>query len=151
MAAEAAVHATAEDVVALDEEILTAEAMTSTGVVEAWAEFRDHDTRFHEMVAQMSGNIFVTEAFERTHCHWNMARAVQASLRTSLEATQRGEGGDGFLEAYPISVRTHALVQHRSIFEAIKARDSSAARQQMTNHVESSRQRFQDAVERISS
>lgn len=146
MAAEAAMHATEEQTMALAAEVLLAEQDSPDDVIDAWAEFRDHDTRFHGIVARMSGNAFVTEAFERTHCHWNMARAVQASLKTSREALERGEAGTGFLDAYPLGARTHALVEHRSILDAIAARDSTAARRAMTSHVESSRERFRRAL-----
>lgn len=74
-----------------------------------------HDSRFHSMVARLSGSEQVRVALERTHCHLHIFRLFYT----------RETGPD-------------ALAEHRAIAEAITAGDGDAAEAAMLSHLEAS-------------
>jgi DNA-binding GntR family transcriptional regulator len=73
-----------------------------------------HDSRFHSMVARLSGSDQVRLALERTHCHLHIFRLYYT----------REAGPD-------------ALAEHHAIAEAIIAGDGAAAESAMLSHLES--------------
>jgi DNA-binding GntR family transcriptional regulator len=91
-------------------------------VAPAGSEYRDyrllaaHDTRFHSLIARLSGSEQVLRAFERTHCHLHIFRLYFDS-------------GVGF----------EAVAEHQRIADAIVAGDPDAAEKAMVNHLENSR------------
>lgn len=72
-----------------------------------------HDSRFHSMVARLSGSEQMRVALERTHCHLHIFRLYYT----------RGTGPD-------------ALAEHRVIADAIIAGDAEAADAAMVSHLE---------------
>jgi len=72
-----------------------------------------HDSRFHSMVARLSGSEQVRVALERTHCHLHIFRLYYT----------RETGPD-------------TLAEHRAIADAIIAGDGEAAEAAMLSHLE---------------
>jgi len=72
-----------------------------------------HDSRFHSMVARLSGSEQVRVALERTHCHLHIFRLYYT----------RETGPD-------------TLAEHRAIADAIIAGDAEAAEAAMVSHIE---------------
>ena len=146
-AAEAARRGTRRELEALDAELRRAEGISHSGAASTYAEFVEHDTRFHTLVARASGSRYVEDAFIHTHCHMHLLRVFRAS-----EAI-RGEGTafvhDMFEEYYSGERRTLALAEHGEIASAIARGDGAGARDLMLGHIESSRQRFIPAVEAL--
>jgi DNA-binding GntR family transcriptional regulator len=77
-----------------------------------------HDTRFHDLILAAAGNEVVRQAFTQTHCHLHVFRL------------------------YPVDTDGSFTVrEHRSIAQAIKAGDATAAEHAMAQHIRSSFQR----------
>ncbi len=76
-----------------------------------------HDSRFHTLVARLSGSEQVRLAFERTHCHLHIFRLH-----------------------YDSRLGPDALAEHRRIADAIIAGDPDAAEQAMRDHLDSAMQ-----------
>jgi DNA-binding GntR family transcriptional regulator len=86
---------------------------------EAYRELANQDDRFHRLIAELSGNSQVVQAFVRTHCHLRLFRLRYTS-----------EQGNA------------TLAEHREIAEAITAGDASGARAAMATHLRLARQRI---------
>ena len=107
----------------------------------------EHDTRFHTLIAELSGNNFVKEAFERTHCHLHLFRLYIASKKHLVGLENRSDFVlDLFNEYYQSSAGQLAMTQHAEIANAIINRDSDTAVKKMHEHIESSLQRFTNTV-----
>ncbi|WP_328990270.1 GntR family transcriptional regulator [Kribbella sp. NBC_01245] len=74
-----------------------------------------HDSRFHSLVAGLSGSDQVRLAFQRTHCHLHIFRLH-----------------------YDRATGPEVLVEHRQIVEAITSGDPDAAEQAMQRHLDTS-------------
>jgi len=148
-AASAAAHRGAgDDLEALQEELLRAELIDrSSGT--ATADFVEHDSRFHALVARASGNGWVEESFVRTHCHLHLFRVYTATFGS--ESTDGSFVRSLFAEYYENGATPLALAEHRQIVSAIAAGSDDRAGELMLNHIESSRQRFIPALEALSS
>lgn len=73
-----------------------------------------HDTRFHALVARLSGSAQVRMAFERTHCHLHIFRLH-----------------------FDRDIGTEAVAEHRRIADAVVAGDPEAAEAAMLAHLDS--------------
>jgi len=73
-----------------------------------------HDTRFHALVAGLSGSEQVRVAFERTHCHLHIFRLH-----------------------YERAIGPDTLAEHRRIADAVCSGDGAAAEAAMVAHLES--------------
>lgn len=147
-AEEAARRSTPREIDALDAELAHAEALPRIGSGSLFTEFVEHDTRFHALVAGISGNPFVEDAFLRTHCHMHLFRVYRATME------DRGSSTGAFVhemfeEYYHGGSHPLALTEHTEITDAIRDGDRTAARELMLRHIESSRQRFIPAVEAL--
>ena len=102
---------------ALDEEIGSFEkAASEDGDVRQ--QMLSHDTRFHDMILSAAGNEVVRHAYAQTHCHLHVFRL------------------------YPVDIDgTLTIIEHRTIWEAIKAGDANGAEEAMANHIRNSYQR----------
>lgn len=111
---------------------------------EAYAAMSEHDARFHELIAQLSGSKFVKDAFIRTHCHLHLFRLYQAS-KAALE--QESAFVDTLFGLYysPTSGFL-AYHEHEGIAEAILGGDPRLAHDRMRDHIQSSRDRFSPAI-----
>ncbi|AOS62797.1 GntR family transcriptional regulator [Actinoalloteichus hymeniacidonis] len=74
-----------------------------------------HDTRFHLLIAELSGSAQIRRAFEQTHCHLHIFRLY-----------------------YDQRIATMALAEHRRVTEAVVAGDPVAAKLAMRAHLEAS-------------
>lgn len=74
-----------------------------------------HDTRFHSLIAGLSGSEQVRSAFERTHCHLHIFRLH-----------------------YEREIGPEVLTEHHTLVEAITSGDPVAAESAMTRHIENS-------------
>ena len=148
-AASAASHRrVVADIDALRGELDRAEHIERSGA-SAYADFVEHDSRFHALVAHASGNDWVEDSFVKTHCHLHLFRVYRATFSA--------EGADGefvrnmFAEYYRSGSTPLAVVEHRQIVAAIASGDDVSAGEAMRHHVESSRQRFIPALEALNS
>jgi DNA-binding GntR family transcriptional regulator len=85
----------------------------------AYRELAEQDDRFHRLIAELSGNGEVVQAFTRTHCHLRLFRL-----------------------SYTNDQGTATLAEHRDIAAAISAHNPDAARTAMANHLELARMRL---------
>lgn len=148
-AAAAASHRRADDdLEALQAELLRAELIDrSSGT--ATADFVEHDSRFHALVARASGNGWVEDSFVRTHCHLHLFRVYTATFGS--ESTGGSFVRSMFAEYYQNGATPLALAEHRQIVSAIAAGSDDRAGELMLGHIESSRQRFIPALQALSS
>jgi DNA-binding GntR family transcriptional regulator len=82
-----------------------------------------HDTRFHDLVAEIAGNAHVRDAFTRTHAHLHLFRL-----------------------SYGQAFGSEALREHRDVVRAIAAGDPVQAEQVMRAHLEMARERLLPVV-----
>jgi DNA-binding GntR family transcriptional regulator len=112
-----------------------------------YAEFVEHDSRFHTLVAHASGNDWFEESLVKTHCHLHLFRVYTATLGSE------GAGGvfvrNMFAEYYQRGTTPLALHEHRQIVAAISAGADDTAGHLMLQHIESSRQRFIPALQAL--
>jgi len=147
-ASAAAGRGAADDIDALRSELERAEHIERSGA-SAYADFVEHDSRFHALVAHASGNDWIEESFVKTHCHLHLFRVYRATFSA--------EGADGefvrrmFAEYYRSGSTPLAVTEHRQIVSAIASGDEVSAGEAMRHHVESSRQRFIPALAALSS
>jgi DNA-binding GntR family transcriptional regulator len=145
-ASAAARRSIRSDLDALQGELDRAKRIQGSGP-DAYAEFVEHDSRFHALVARASGNSWIEEAFVRTHCHLHLFRVYRATFSA--------EGEEGtfvramFAEYYEGGETPLALTQHGAIVAAIARGADDSAAELMLHHIESSRQRFFPAVEAL--
>lgn len=100
------------------------ESVTSVPTGDTYAAYRElaaQDDRFHQLIAELSGNGEVVQAFARTHCHLRLFR-----LRYT---TDQGSA---------------TLAEHREIAAAITARDAEAAHSAMKSHLDLARARMSE-------
>ncbi|MGC9670760.1 GntR family transcriptional regulator [Planosporangium sp. 12N6] len=86
---------------------------------EAYKTLAAHDSRFHSLIAALSGNRQLRVALERTHCHLHIFRLYSA-------------GGGG----------TQTLAEHQRIAAAVIRGGASAAERAMREHLERARDRL---------
>lgn len=145
-ASAAALRNGSDDLEALQTELGRAEHIERSGP-STYAEFVEHDSRFHTLVAQASANEWVEESFVKTHCHLHLFRVYTATLDSE------GAGGvfvrNMFAEYYQRGTTPLALSEHRQIVSAIAAGDADTAGRLMLHHIESSRQRFIPALQAL--
>lgn len=147
-AAAAALRQAPDDLAALEAELNRAEHIDRSGIA-AYAEFVEHDNRFHALVARASGNNWAEESFVRTHCHLHLLRVYRATVGA--------EGAEGafvramFAEYYQNGAAPLAVTEHRQIVSAIAEGADRTAGELMRSHIESSRQRYFPAIEALNS
>lgn len=149
-ASEAARRSTRRNIEALEAELDRADRISQSGSSSTYADFVEHDTRLHALVAHASGNTFVEEAFIRTRCHMHLFRVYKASV--SIEGDEEPKADfvhNMFAEYYQSGHRPLALLEHEKIVGAIAGGDGDGARALMLQHIESSRRRFIAAVEAL--
>lgn len=116
-------------------------------IARAYAAMSEHDARFHELIARLSGSEFVRDAFVRTHCHLHLFRLYQAGQAQLSAADQDSAFVDALFSLYyqPTSGFL-AFREHEAIANAILNGDADGARQHMHDHIQSSRDRFAPAM-----
>jgi len=146
-ASAAAVRRADDELGALHAELARADAIQRSSA-RATADFVEHDSRFHALVARASGNGWVEESFVRTHCHLHLFRVYTATFGS--ESAGGSFVRSMFAEYYQNGSTPLALAEHRQIVSAIAAGSDDRAGELMLHHIESSRQRFIPALEALS-
>lgn len=141
-AAQAAERHTADDAGALRAELRRGQEAVDLDLELAYARMSEHDARFHGLVAQMSGNDYVRDAFLRTHCHLHLFRLYQARKNVSAAPQEDVDFVDNLFGLYyQPSSGFLAFREHEAIADAIIAGDSAQASALMLGHIEESRTR----------
>jgi len=110
----------------------------------------EHDARFHGLIAQISGNQSVLEAYERTHCHLHLFRLFVATKRSLIDPESRSKFVQDLFEQYYQSDSGQlAIQQHHDITKALIAKNPKQAKAAMHSHIESSLRRFSPAAQAI--
>ena len=103
----------------------------------------EHDSRFHTLVASISGNNTVAEFYERTHCHLHLFRLYMANKLHLIDGESRAEFVQDLFEQYYQSGSGQlAIKEHDAIAKAILDQNPKAAKSAMHAHIESSLKRF---------
>lgn len=139
-AAHAAQRHTPEDAEAIRAELARGEEYMKLDVDQAYAKMSDHDKRFHELIAQVSGSDYARDAFERMHCHLHLFRLYQ-NRKTASDAAPESGDQELFGLYYEPATGFHAFREHSNIAEAILAGDADRAQALMLAHIEGSRER----------
>lgn len=146
----AAISRSFHDVSALRAELERGSEAAGLPIDDAYAAMSEHDARFHELIAQMSGSDFVHDAFVRTHCHLHLFRLYRAgSDRIRSGSADAQAVGALFSVYYQPQAGFLALREHEAIAEAIIAGQASEAAALMRQHIESSRIRLAPAIAAI--
>ena len=148
-AAQAAERHTQEDADAIKAELARGQEYVELDVELAYAKMSEHDTRFHGLIAQVSGSDYARDAFERTHCHLHLFRLYQNRKTASEAAAERGDvefDQSLFGLYYQPATGFLAFQEHSRIAEAILAGDSERASTLMLAHIEDSRGRNLEAA-----
>jgi DNA-binding GntR family transcriptional regulator len=107
----------------------------------------EHDTRFHSLISNMSGNSSVNEAFNQMHCHLHLFRLYLATKNREVENKNSAEFfkdlAEGIFnpETAKITINEHAVIT-----AAIIQGDSKKAYSAMQSHIKSSMKRFSPAA-----
>lgn len=117
---------------------------------EAYAAMSEHDSRFHTLIAELSGSEFVKDAYVRTHCHLHLFR-LYTVLKTWMEEPREDAEvvGELFELYYQPKSGFLAFTEHEAIAKAIMAGDESTASKLMLEHIENSLKRFAPTMSAI--
>lgn len=122
-------------------------AVGAVDLTKAYAAMSEHDARFHEIIARMSGSEFVRDAFVRTHCHLHLFRLYQAGQAQLAAADDDSAFVDTLFSLYyQPTTGFLAFREHEAIAEAVLTGDPTNARARMYDHIQSSRERFAPAM-----
>ena len=149
-ASEAAKHTDAAAGARLDLELSTVELELerfyqtlagegATGLDQLYRILSEHDVRFHSMVAELSGNQYLEDAYNSAHCHLHLFR-LYLSAR-SVVAGKGDEARAGFDQHYSPAHASSTLGEHRGIAGSIRTGDGPRAAEQMAEHLLGSRAR----------
>ena len=128
---------------AIKSEISTAKKALKLKNVDEFRSLTEHDSRFHALICELSGNFSVAAAFARTHCHLHLFRLFIASRFKLIDDNSRSDFVQNLFEQYyQNGAGQLAIVEHEVIAQAIIARDPKAARLGMYAHIQSSLNRF---------
>jgi len=138
-----------DDARALAAEIEAGRRSTELEIAEAYAAMSEHDARFHQLIARMSGSEFVEDAFARTHCHLHLFRLYQAG-QAEVRDSPDSEFVDTLFSAYYEPENGFLAVrEHAAIADAILTGHADAASALMLDHIHSSRKRFSPTLRAI--
>jgi len=143
-AAQAALRHTPEDADAIRAELARGQETLALDVELIYAKMSDHDSRFHTLIAQVSGSDYARDAFDRMHCHLHLFRLYQNHKSASDAAIERGDVAyaDTMYGPYHQPAASFlAFREHNLIAEAILTGDSERASSLMLAHIEDSRER----------
>lgn len=149
-AAQAARKIDASGIAGLKAEMYSAKAALKFRDYDQMEALTEHDARFHTLIARISGNQSVLDAYERTHCHLHLFRLFVASKNRLIKPESRSQFVQDLFEQYYQSDSGQlAIKQHQAIAKAIIAKDSKQAKSIMSSHIESSLRRFSPAAQAI--
>lgn len=122
-AERAAANITPEGKARLQAELDTCAEAPPGGEYEAYKEMAAHDTRFHDLIMELSGNSAMRSALERTHMHLHLFRLYYGS-----------------------GIGMKALKEHQRIVRAIASGNEERAAVAMRAHLQTARRRFHGAL-----
>lgn len=103
----------------LEEELATCPSAPAGSTYEGYKALTAHDARLHELILHIAGNHAIEQAFVRTHCHLHFFRL-----------------------SYNKPFGDQTIVEHRAIVSALVAGRPAEARDAMTHHLETARDRL---------
>lgn len=128
-------------------EIAAAQAALKLSPPEQILALTEHDSRFHLLIARMSGNETVRRAFEGTHCHLHLYRLFLAAQNNQIAPEPRTKFIQDFFDHYYQSESGQlALQQHKLMALAIIGKNASLARSTMQAHIEAAIRAYAPAV-----
>lgn len=134
----------------LQEELERGKSAEALDPEDAYATMSEHDSRFHTLIAELSGSEFVKDAYVRTHCHLHLFR-LYTVLKTWMEEPREDAEvvGELFELYYQPKSGFLAFTEHEAIAKAIMAGDESTASKLMLEHIENSLKRFAPTMSAI--
>ena len=103
----------------------------------------EHDSRFHALISNISGNRTVADFYERTHCHLHLFRLFMSNKLHLIDDESRASYIRELFEQYYQSGSGQlAIKEHDAIAKAILDQKPLAAKNAMHAHIESSLKRF---------
>jgi DNA-binding GntR family transcriptional regulator len=135
---------------ALKAEIQSAKTALKISGDDQFQALTEHDSRFHTLIASISGNQSVADSYERTHCHLHLFRLFMATKLHLIEGESSAKFVEDLFEKYyQVGSGQLAIKEHEIIAKAIIEKNSKAARAAMYSHIESSLKRFAPAAQAI--
>lgn len=135
---------------ALKGEMQSAKAAIKLKAEDQFQALTEHDTRFHTLIAHISGSNSVATAFERTHCHLHLFRLYMANKLQLIDIGSRTQFVQELFEQYYQSGSGQlAIKEHDEIAKAILDQNPKAARSTMHAHIESSLKRFAPSAKEV--
>lgn len=135
---------------ALKGEMQSAKAAIKLKADDQFQALTEHDTRFHTLIAHISGSSSVATAFERTHCHLHLFRLYMANKLHVIDTESRTQFVQELFEQYYQSGSGQlAIKEHDEIAKAILDQNPKTARSTMHAHIESSLKRFAPAAKEV--
>lgn len=122
-AQKAAANITPEGRLRLQAELETCVEAPPGGEYEAYKVMAAHDTRFHDLIMELSGNSAMRNALERTHMHLHLFRLYYGS-----------------------GIGMKALKEHQRIVRAIGSGNQERAAAAMRSHLQTAQRRFHGAL-----
>lgn len=134
----------------LQEELALGKSAEDLDPEDAYAAMSEHDSRFHTLIAELSGSEFVKDAYVRTHCHLHLFR-LYTVLKTWMEEPREDAEavGELFELYYQPKSGFLAFTEHEAIAKAIMAGNESTASKLMLEHIENSLKRFAPTMSAI--
>lgn len=142
-AARAAQRITDQDRQRILDELESGRTAEGLDIDEAYQAMSEHDSRFHTLIAELSGSEFVKDAYVRTHCHLHLFR-LYTVLKTWMKEAREGAEvvSDLFELYYQPKSGFLAFKEHQQIADAVMAGGDQAASQLMLGHIQNSLERF---------
>lgn len=135
---------------ALKAEMQLAKASTKFQSEDQLQALTEHDSRFHTIISNFSGNHTVADFYSRTHCHLHLFRLYLANELKYINGEKSGEYiHDLFDQYYQTSSGQLAIKEHDAIAKAIINNDPKAAKAAMHAHIQSSLNRFSPAAKAL--
>lgn len=137
---------------ALKGEMQSAKAAIKLKADDQFQALTEHDTRFHTLIAHISGSNSVATAFERTHCHLHLFRLYMANKLHLIESESESRTQfvqELFEQYYHSGSGQLAIKEHDEIAKAILDQNPKMARSTMHAHIESSLKRFAPAAKEV--
>lgn len=134
----------------LQEELARGKSAEELDPEDAYAAMSEHDSRFHTLIAELSGSQFVKDAYVRTHCHLHLFR-LYTVLKTWMDEPREDAEvvGELFELYYQPKSGFLAFTEHEAIAKAIMAGDEATASKLMLEHIENSLKRFAPTMSAI--
>jgi len=134
----------------LTEELERGRAAETLDPDDAYAAMSEHDSRFHTLIAELSGSEFVKDSYVRTHCHLHLFR-LYTVLKTWMDEPREDAEvvGELFELYYKPNSGFLAFTEHQAIAKAVMDGDESTASRLMLEHIENSLKRFAPTMSAI--